>query len=70
MGLKLYFYVFLKLDLGGNFWDIFRQTFLTWRVWIKPAEWVVFELLFLVIILLKMFAFSLWTIWGQLIKLY
>ena len=38
ISLKLYFDVIFKPDLGRNFWDIFPQIFLTFRVRIKPAK--------------------------------
>ena len=47
--------MFFILDLGRNFWDFFPQTFLTFRVLIKPVEKVVFELLYLVTYFVKDF---------------
>ena len=38
ISLKLYFDMIFIPDLGRNFWDIFRQIFLTFRVRIKPAK--------------------------------
>ena len=38
ISLKLYFDMIFIPDLGRNFWDIFPQIFLTFRVWIKPAK--------------------------------
>ena len=40
-------------DLGRNFWDIFAQIFLSFRVWVKPSKYVAFGPLYLEHVLTK-----------------